>query len=316
MLLAKHIDGQELINELQTILNEFHRYASTVDLYVITSSTDLTGNITSVSTAFCEISGYTEEELIGQNHNIVRHPDTPVELYEDMWTTIQAGRSWNGEVKNLKKDGDYYWVDVHIDPVIENGEITGYLAIRQDITDRKRIEDISVTDDLTGAFNRRHFDQTLQVEMERAKRENFFLNMLMIDADNFKKYNDTYGHQAGDKILQEIVKAMKNTFRRAGDNVYRLGGEEFAVLFHTETPENAFIISDRLRQNIYDLNLDHTANKPQDRVTVSCGLMTIDPNITYIEEEIYKYADTALYLAKQNGRNRIEVHEEGEVELF
>jgi len=234
-----------------------------------------------------------------------------------MWSCLLADKPWSGELKNLKKNGEYYWVDVHIEPMFNHeNEKTGYIAIRHDITDKKRIEEISITDELTGALNRRHFDKKLKTEMSRSKRDQKFLCMLMLDADNFKKYNDTYGHQAGDKILQIMVKGMKDTFQRAGDYIYRLGGEEFAVLFQTDTIEQAEVISNKLRQYIYDLDIEHSGNPPFNRVTVSGGLMAIDPNNVYIEEEIYKYADTSLYRAKQKGRNRIEVHEEDEIELF
>jgi PAS domain S-box-containing protein len=145
----KHVDGKKLISELESLLDEIHRYSDTINQYVITSSSDLQGKITSVSQAFCQISGYEEHELIGQNHSLLRHPDMPSELYQDLWKTIQSGKTWEGEVKNKKKNGDAYWVNVHIDPIVdESDEITGYLAVRQDITDHKYIESLTVTDEL------------------------------------------------------------------------------------------------------------------------------------------------------------------------
>lgn len=316
-MIDQHLNGQKLISELQAILFDLHRYASTVDHYVITSATDLEGNIISASRAFSEISGYSEKELVGQKHDILRHPNIDPEVYENLWKTISGGDPWKGELQNQTKDGDSYWVDVTIEPSInEKGEMIGYISIQQDITDKKRIEDLTVTDDLTGAYNRRHFDKTLRVEMDRARRSKHYLCMLMVDADNFKKYNDTYGHQAGDWVLKGIVKQMKTTFKRAGDSCFRLGGEEFAVLFHAESPEQALEISNKLRESVYHNNIEHSGNKPLNRLTISGGLMVLDPKKVYIEEEIYKYADEALYKAKHNGRNLIEIHEEGELELF
>ncbi len=111
-----------------------------IDQNIIISRTDLKGIITSVSTAFCEISGYTALELIGQPHNIVRHPDTPKEIFEDLWKTIQSGKIWTGEIKNLKKDGNIYWVEATIAPEYNtNGEMNGYSAIRHDITYKKEV---------------------------------------------------------------------------------------------------------------------------------------------------------------------------------
>jgi len=99
---------------------------------VIISQTDLKGVITYANRAFCEVSGYSTEELIGQPHNIIRHPMMPKIAFEKMWSTIQSGQAWNGLVKNLRKDGRYYWVDTEILPIKDNDDnITGYIAARK-----------------------------------------------------------------------------------------------------------------------------------------------------------------------------------------
>ncbi len=99
---------------------------------LILSSTDLKGIITYANRKFCEIAGYTKQELTGKNHNIVRHPDMPKAAFKDLWDTIQQGKEWSGIVKNLRKDGKYYWVYSHITPVMNDaGEITGYTAARR-----------------------------------------------------------------------------------------------------------------------------------------------------------------------------------------
>jgi aerotaxis receptor len=99
---------------------------------LIVSSTDLKGIITYANRKFCEIAGYTKEELTGKNHNIIRHPDMPKAAFKELWDTIQAGKEWAGLVKNLRKDGKYYWVYSHIAPVFSNdGEIIGYTAVRR-----------------------------------------------------------------------------------------------------------------------------------------------------------------------------------------
>lgn len=298
---------------------QLSEYMSMIDDYVITSSTDLNGTITFASSAFCEISGYSKKELLGQNHNIVRHVDMPATLYEDLWQTIQKGEEWKGEVKNRKKDGTHYWVDVNIKPNYdEAGEIFGYTAVRHDITDKKRIEELTIRDELTGAYNRRYYNQILNDEINRARRNRLWVGFLMVDADNFKKYNDSYGHHAGDDVLKSVTKALKSTFRRSGDYVFRLGGEEFAVLYQTEKREQLMLVAERSLQAMFDMEIAHTGNPPHNRVTVSMGLMTLDPELCYVNEEIYKYADEALYRAKQNGRNRIELvgSSDDSVELF
>lgn len=129
-------------NEL--LKNEHIRMDMINDLfntYTITSETDLKGIITYVSEPFTKISGYTKEELIGQHHNIVRHEDMPKEIFEEMWKTIRTKRVWRGVVKNKKKNGDYYWVDSIVFPILNHQEeIIGYKSIRIDITDKKKLE--------------------------------------------------------------------------------------------------------------------------------------------------------------------------------
>jgi len=126
-------------NNIESKLKHFY---SLVNKNIIMSSTDLSGNITHVTDAFCEISGYTREELLGQDHNIVRHPDMPNEIFQDLWNTIQTGETWNSEIKNLKKNGDFYWVSAKILPTFdENNVVIGYDAVRQDITAQKELEE-------------------------------------------------------------------------------------------------------------------------------------------------------------------------------
>ncbi|PLA75324.1 hypothetical protein CYQ88_01795 [Hydrogenovibrio sp. SC-1] len=322
-------DFDEQGNVLRTIgtvldITEQHLKAFQVETLVnlvnsqlIMSRTDTHGNILDVSDFFCDISGYHREELIGQNQNIVRHPDMPSSFYKELWQTIQSGKTWVGEIKNLRKDGGYYWVKSRISPDYDPfGNLIGYISLRQDITAQKRLEEIAIKDELTGLYNRRYYNQRLHLEINRAKRDQRWLCFLMLDIDNFKKYNDTYGHQVGDYALKKVASALDNSFNRAGDICFRLGGEEFAVLFEVENPEDGKQMADRVRQAVVDLDIEHSGNPPWLKMTISIGVLLMDPHQNYIEEEVYKYADSALYQAKSNGRNRIECVKESEVELF
>lgn len=128
------------IDQKDSKIDELHQY---VDKYIILSQTDLRGNITYVSEAFCKISGYKKEELLGKPHNIVRHSDMPKEAFSDLWKTIQDGQLWQGEVKNRAKDGSYYWVYSRVNSQKdEDGNIIGYTSVRQDIQQQKRAEEL------------------------------------------------------------------------------------------------------------------------------------------------------------------------------
>jgi aerotaxis receptor len=115
---------------------------------LIVSSTDLKGIITYANRKFCNISGYEKEELVGKNHNIVRHPDMPKAAFQEVWDTISEGKDWTGIVKNLRKDGRYYWVYSHISPVFRDGEIIGYTAARRPASENEVSEIIPVYQEL------------------------------------------------------------------------------------------------------------------------------------------------------------------------
>ena len=292
-------------------LEEQQRLLNVTDQYVIISQTDLDGNITYVSQAFADISGYKKEELLGKKHNILRHPSMPDNTFKKMWLTIAEGKSWSGEVKNLKKDGSYYWVQSYI-VAIRNykDEIIGYQSVRQDITNKKIIEKNSITDDLTKLYNRRHFNNMLKKELNHVRRTKEKLIFAMLDVDNFKKYNDTYGHQKGDYVLEEIAKVLKNSFKRFQDMIFRLGGEEFGLLFYIKENNDAKKLIENARQNIENLAIEHKLN-PAKVVTASFGFViaNCDCKNNTVDEEIkkvYNDADKLLYKAKENGRNRVE----------
>lgn len=154
-----------LANNLNSVLEvknstkkKLQDYINIVNENIIISSTDKQGIITDVSEAFCKISGYTKEELIGQTHNLIRHPDMSDSFYKDMWDTLLSKKEWKGEIKNKDKSGHDYWVFAIITPVLKNDDIVGFTAIRTNITDKKHIEYLSITDELTQLYNRRFFN--------------------------------------------------------------------------------------------------------------------------------------------------------------
>lgn len=279
-------------------------YVELVDKNIIISSTDLEGTITYVSEAFCNISGYSKNELIGKNHHIVRHPDVKKSLYEDMWNHLRNNQEWCGEIINLKKDGSSYWVKANISPIYDIlGNKVGYTAIRQDITDKKLIEKISITDGLTDIYNRRHFDTIFPQMVQSSKRDKSFISFLIMDVDHFKQYNDTYGHQKGDNALIEIAHTLKTSLKRQDDFCFRLGGEEFGLVFSTDSKDEAFHYANNIKERIENLKIEHTLNSASKYVTVSMGLICLNHNHVKSEDVIYGEADKLLYQAKKQGRN-------------
>jgi diguanylate cyclase (GGDEF)-like protein/PAS domain S-box-containing protein len=280
-------------------------YIDIVNNYVITSSTDENGIITDVSNAFCNISGFSKEELIGNNHNIVRHPDMPDEIYKDLWKTIKSGKVWKGELKNQKKDGSYYWVDIVIQPIFKKEKIVGYTAIRQDITNKKIVEYLSITDELTKLYNRRYFNIKIEEELNRVKRDNLLLSFIILDIDYFKNYNDTYGHLLGDKALKDVSEVLINMTNRSSDFAFRLGGEEFGLILINQDKKSVFEYAQKIRQSIEELHIEHKTSKISNNLTASIGIVTRNGNDIKDSSEIYRLADEALYISKRNGRNQV-----------
>ncbi|RXJ96844.1 hypothetical protein CRU94_01665 [Arcobacter sp. AHV-9/2010] len=277
-------------------------YVNIVNQNVIVSTTDKKGVITEISEAFCEISGYKKDELIKKSHNIVRHPDTPATFYEDMWEKLLNKQEWRGEIKNLHKNGDTYWVYAIITPILKNDEIVGFTSIKTDITNRKYIEELSITDELTKIYNRRFFNTKIEEEINRAKRDNKELCLIFLDIDFFKQYNDTYGHQEGDFVIKSVANVLKNRTHRAGDFAFRVGGEEFAVISHIEKSK-AMDYALLIKNDIENLKIEHSGNKVSQYVTISLGVVCKNGVEINSSEELYKNADENLYEAKRSGRN-------------
>lgn len=306
-VLNEHLS--ELIEDRTRSLNE---YWHLIDQEIITSKTDLDGNIIMTSSAFCRISGYSEAELIGKNHRIVRHPDMPPNVYSDLWQQISAGKTWHGELKNMAKDGSYYWVYASISATYDRltGEKNGYVAIRQDITDRKRVELLSITDEMTGLYNRRHFVQQLTLLQQKAEQTHQLLAFMMIDIDHFKQFNDRQGHLAGDDALIQVARSLRQTAEPITDAVFRLGGEEVAIICLVDRVETSQALAEKVRLAVEALAIEHPSNSALSVVTVSIGLYCYHASKdNHTIDQIYKHADDALYQAKSQGRNRVVVSE-------
>lgn len=167
-----------------------------------------------------------------------------------------------------------------------------------------QLRSLSIQDGLTGVFNRRHFDETLEAELKRAARNRLTISLLMIDVDCFKKLNDRYGHPVGDECLRKIAEAFTARIRRPQDIVARYGGEEFAVILPGASREWAFGLAESLRLAIEQLEIPNDGSSVGSFVTVSIGMDTRRPEIGEPATEILAAADAALYLAKTQGRNR------------
>jgi len=162
-------------------------------------------------------------------------------------------------------------------------------------------------DGLTSLANRRYFDEYISSEWRRSIRDNTALSLLMIDVDNFKLYNDNYGHVLGDTVLRQIASIIQGHARRPGDLAARIGGEEFSVILPTTPLRNVQALGESLVKCVFAQNIEHVASSNGTRVTLSVGCASVIPTADASHTVLIEAADSALYHAKHSGRNRVEV---------
>jgi diguanylate cyclase (GGDEF)-like protein/PAS domain S-box-containing protein len=253
------------------------------------------GAIEWVNPAFTKLTGWTLDEVAGQNPRVLRSGNHSAAFYRQMWETLRGGNVWQGEMYNRRKNGEIYEEEMTITPVRgENGAIAHFVAVKQDITERKRQEEqirhLSMHDTLTNLPNRRAFDGMLERVMWRA-RTGTTAAIVVIDVDDFKLVNESVGHPAGDQLLSDLARALENVLR-PGDFMARLGGDEFVILLQNVSVDVSMHIAERLRHAAETLN-----------VSISVGLASIDG--TAEAKLLLSRADSALYAAKERGKNRV-----------
>lgn len=283
---------------IKKLNKKINKQLKIIDRYVLISYADNKGIITDVSDALCNMTGYTREELIGKNHSIFKHPDTDRKVFDDLWRTITSGKSWSGEIKNLRKDATSYWIDTQISPILaNNGVIEGYSALRYDITDKKRIEELSLTDQLTQISNRLFLDNSFKLELQRTKRYNTRFSVIILDIDKFKTVNDKHGHDVGDKVLIEMASLFKESIRST-DILGRWGGEEFLIICPVTKLNQAIKLAQKIRSEIENYYFDTVG-------TLTCSFGVSEHKPTDKNNEVIKRADNALYKAKKANRNSV-----------
>jgi len=292
-------------NDLQNKLFEKENLLEIIDENVLITITNEKGIILNASKAFCRLTQYDKTELIGKTQKHLRHEYMPESFYENMWKELEEGKIFSAEVKNKKKNGEEYWVSMTVTPVYKNEKIINYTWIRQDITNKKKLEKLALEDDLTKLYNRRYLNITLDRELRRIKRDDSTIGMMMLDVDYFKKYNDTYGHPKGDDVLKEIAQVLISSTNRASDYAFRIGGEEFCILFSDLDIKDSINYANSVIEQIEELNIVHEKNAVSSFVTVSAGLVIEKAQNIKDITQLYQHADEALYQAKSNGRNQI-----------
>lgn len=259
-----------------------------------------------VNNAFTQLTGYTFKEAIGKNPRILQSSGTDEATINKIRSALIEKQPVRATLKNYTKSGKEYWLDLSIIPLKNiRGQVTHFVAIERDVTEQKNLEikldELSKTDSLTKLLNRRAFNDIINTELLRYKRAGSIFSVLMLDIDHFKSINDTFGHPAGDKVLQEIG-IIFNAILRTQDSAARIGGEEFCVLLPDTSLEIALTTANRIKDIIAATSIA-TEESPI-KITVSIGISEINKLDTNYSN-ILARADKALYQAKSSGRNRV-----------
>ncbi|MCC2602473.1 putative bifunctional diguanylate cyclase/phosphodiesterase [Sphingopyxis yananensis] len=266
----------------------------------IVAITDARGNIVAVNQKFCDLSGYTQDELIGRNHRLLKSGVHDRAFFQNLYRSISRGKTWHGTLCNRAKGGHLYWVDTTIVPNRSaDGKILGYTAIRFDVTPlthaRQELWNQAHFDVLTGAANRRHFLSQLEERTAQAKQAPF--HVAMLDLDHFKEVNDAGGHNIGDQLLRNVADII-GTHLHDDELLGRLGGDEFAMILRaSDAPAT---LDQRLRAMLQDIYAHRLTDSAVPRSTASIGLSRF-PNDGDNSHELMRRADLALYAAKREG---------------
>ncbi len=301
---SSNIELQNEINERKEAEVQIRILSQAVEQSPISIAiTDPSSNIEYVNNAFLKISGYSYAEIIGKKPSILQSGKTPLASYKALWEKLNAGDSWQGEFQNISKNGTLFWENVHISPILnKSGEVRHYLALKEDITlQKKQQETIQYQanyDLLTKLPNRFLILDRLTQQLLEAKRNGTQVAVIFLDLDNFKRINESLGHNIGDKLLVEATERLTRS-ARSGDTVGRSGGDEFVVILGgLSTQAERPVIENLLRQFREPFRL----NARDFVMTVSMGI-SIFPDDGVIASELLQNADSAMYHSKDLGKN-------------
>jgi diguanylate cyclase (GGDEF)-like protein/PAS domain S-box-containing protein len=296
---------------------------SSRDGITISDGTRLDNPLIFVNPAFERMTGYSFEEVEGKNCRCLQGPSRD---QEDRLTIIrQAIKNRQPclvTLRNYRKDGSMFWNELSLSPIFDSeGKLRSYIGIQKDVTSKILVEEhlkrenkalkqsntmleyLINIDSLTGVYNRRYLEQQLAIQWKIAIRQKAHITIFMLDIDYFKKYNDAYGHPAGDEALKKVAEVLSHSFLKSTDFVARYGGEEFIILTIGGDQDQIALYADAIVKKISDLNIEHSGSD-QSVLTVSLGFSSCWPKGGDNRFDLIKQADQALYNAKGSGRNK------------
>ena len=279
--------------ELDKTLSFLKGYHLAMDESNIVTKSDLNGNITYANDHFCEVSGYTKEEVIGKPHNIVRHPDSSVKVFKELWKTIKSKKVWKGVLLNKGKVNDY-WVDIVIVPILDdNDEILEYIAARHDITQivkqQQKLDNAANTDSLTGLGSRYKLNNDIQFSSNPS--------LAIMNIDSFAQINDFYGHEKGDNVIKKFGILLNKLTENTTLKLYHLQGDEYMLLGDNES-------NDDFIESIKEISF--LVSKTPIVIENEEMLLSVSTAISFENKNIIlQTVDMALKVAKKEKKNLV-----------
>lgn len=274
-----------------------------IDQNILMAKLDSDGVILDLSSHLCRYLGVSKNEITGKQADFFINDAGGEVQPEYISKIVSTGKTWEGEIRRVNADGVAQWIHSVVYPELdENYVVCGYTNIINDITD----QELSITDTLTGLHNRRYFDNMIEKEIRIANRNKVSLTFAIIDIDYFKKYNDYYGHPAGDSALIRVAQVFKQSLMRPSDYAFRLGGEEFGIIFSGLNTKQSFEYLETIRDRVENLEIEHCESDVCKFITISLGAYISQGPDSLDSNQLYVKADQALYEAKTK-RNHVVV---------
>lgn len=279
------------------LINENHRSKrqALIDEHILIAVLDKQGIVEDVSSSLCRFFGCLETQLLKDQKKFFLSDSKQDKLLEkNILNKLYQGKAWRGEICYLNAQGKAVWADSSIIPSRDESQhIIGYTNILHDLTHKK----LANIDKLTGLLNRRSYDEILTNQINLAARNKYPMVLAILDIDYFKRFNDLYGHPEGDVALSRLSELLKKCMQRANDYVFRIGGEEFALIISGIEEEKILSFLNSVREEVKALNIANKNSSISPYLTVSIGASVL--NQGYVSEQmLYKTADLALYEAK------------------
>lgn len=278
-----------------------------IDQYVFMTTSDLEGRIVDISQAYLDFTGYKREDVIGKNHRIFRNHDMDKKIIKHLWESLKEQKIWKGELKNNKASGEEYWISTVISPLYDkNNTLIGYTSIKEDITSKKRLEELSTIDSLTLLHNRRYFDTYFKRELKRCSWKNETFSLVLVSVDYYENYRNIYGRLNADTVILQISNAMKMLLDSSVHELFKVTETEFALILLNYNDEYVNKIAQQLLSCVVALQIKNSESKTSDFFTVSIGAANIDTQVyTYYCDDIYNIVDANLSTAKKNKGNNV-----------